>query len=78
MDEHKPTLRHRVILPAPGKIWWTAGRKHAVLLALDLGEISEDEVCRHYAMHPDELSSWRRGAVYVLPANRRRRSGREL
>jgi hypothetical protein len=41
-------------------------------LALDLGEITENEVCQRYAMHPDELSAWRRGAVYVLPAHRRK------
>jgi hypothetical protein len=62
----------RVVLPAPGNARWTAGRKRAVLLALDLGVISEEEVCRRYAMHPDELSAWRRGKVYVLPAKRRR------
>jgi hypothetical protein len=60
-----------VILPNSGTARWTAGRKRAVLLALDLDEISEEEVCRRYAIHPDELAAWRRGAVYVLPANRR-------
>ena len=73
-----PRYDPRLLLPAPGKIRWTAGRKHAVLLALDLGEISEDEVCQGYAMHPDELAAWRRGAVYVLPADRRRRAERVL
>ena len=63
----------RVVLPAPGAVRWSARRKRAVLLALDLGEISEEEVRRRYAMHPDELSAWRRGEVYLLPANRRRR-----
>jgi hypothetical protein len=63
----------RVVLPAPGTVRWSARRKRAVLMALDLGEISEEEVCRRYAMHPDELSAWRRGEVYMLPANRRRR-----
>jgi Protein of unknown function (DUF1153) len=69
---------YRAVLPALGNGRWTAGRKRAVLLALDLGEISEDEVCQRYAMHPDELAAWRRGAVYVLPADRRRRADRLL
>jgi hypothetical protein len=60
-----------VTLPNSGAARWTAGRKRAVLLALDLDEIGEEEVCRRYAIHPDELAAWRRGAVYVLPANRR-------
>jgi len=76
MDEHEPTLRHSVILPAPGKIRWTAERKRAVLFALDLGEISPEEICRRYDMHPDELSAWRGGKVYALRANRRRRFDR--
>ena len=63
----------RMVLPAARTVRWTARRKRAVLMALDLGEISEEEVCRRYAMHPDELSAWRRGEVYILPANRRRR-----
>ena len=63
----------RVVLPAPGAVRWSARRKRAVLLALDLGEISEEEVCRRYAMHADELAAWRRGEVYMLPANRRKR-----
>jgi hypothetical protein len=66
---------YRVSLPAPGNARWTASRKRAVLLALDLRVISEEEVCRHYAMHPDELSAWRQGRVYVLPAKRRRYNG---
>jgi hypothetical protein len=66
--------RWRVELPSRGNVRWTASRKLAVLLAMDLGEISEEDVCRRYAMHPDELSSWRRGAIYVLPADRRRRA----
>jgi transposase-like protein len=65
-----------VILPNPGNARWTARRKRAVLLALDLGEISEEEICRRYDMHPDELSAWRRGKVYALRANRRRRLDR--
>jgi Protein of unknown function (DUF1153) len=63
---------YRVVLPAPGNARWTASRKRAVLLALDLRVISEEQVCRRYAMHPEELSAWRRGSVYVLPAKRRR------
>jgi hypothetical protein len=45
---------YRVFLPAPGNVRWTASRKRAVLLALDLRVISEEEVC---PMHPDELSA---------------------
>jgi len=67
---------YRAVLPALGDGRWTASRKLAVPLALDLGEISEEEVCRRYAMHPDELSAWRRGKVYTLRANRRRYADR--
>ena len=67
---------YRAVLPTLGNGRWTAGRKRAVLLALDLGEISEEEVCRRYAMHPDELSAWRRGKVYALRANCRRYADR--
>jgi hypothetical protein len=63
----------RMVLPAAGNVGWTASRKRAVLIALDLGEITEEEVCRRYAMHPGELSAWRRGEVYRLPADRRKR-----
>jgi hypothetical protein len=69
-----PQGRWHVVLPSPGNVRWTASRKLAVLLAIDLGEISEEEVCRRYAMHPDELSAWRRGAVYALRADRRTRA----
>jgi hypothetical protein len=63
----------RTVLPTARTVRWTASRKRAVLIALDLGEITEEEVCRRYAVHPDELSAWRRGKVYMLPANRRKR-----
>jgi hypothetical protein len=63
----------RMVLPVAGEVRWTASRKRSGLIALDLGEISEEEVCRRYAMHPGELSAWRRGDVYTLPANRRKR-----
>jgi len=66
---------YRVVLPAAGNARRTAGRKRAGLLALDLRVISEEEVCRRYAMHPDELLAWRRGSFYVLPAKRRRYNG---
>jgi hypothetical protein len=58
-----PQDRHpRVVPSGVANIRWTPERKVAVLLALDLGEISEDEVRPRYAMHPDELSAWRGGA----------------
>jgi len=36
-------------------------------LVLDLGEISEDEICPHFAVHPDELSAEKACARGVLP-----------
>jgi hypothetical protein len=63
----------RIVLPAAGNVRWTASRKRAVLIALDLGEITEEDVCRRYAMHRDELLAWRRGQVHMLPADRRKR-----
>jgi hypothetical protein len=67
---------HRVVLPARSNVRWTARRKRAVLLALDLGEIGQEEIYRRYAIHPDELSAWRRGEVFTLPAKLRRRPDR--
>jgi len=45
-------------LPSPSTTRWTIRRKATVVAAVLGNLISLDEVCRRYALTPDEFSSW--------------------
>lgn len=47
-------------LPPADTARWVASRKIAVVIAVENGVISEDEVCRRYDLSPEELDLWRR------------------
>lgn len=46
-------------LPPTDTVRWVASRKAAVVKAVQVGAISEGEVCRRYDLSEEELDSWR-------------------
>ena len=47
-------------LPPAKTSRWVISRKRAVVTAIALGMLSEQEACDVYALSPEELSEWRR------------------
>ena len=47
-------------LPSENVRRWTARRKAAVVNAVNVGEVTREEICRRYQISIDELLSWQR------------------
>lgn len=54
--------RMAIKLPAPDRRW-TAGRKRAVVTAIEQGLLTADDARQHYALSLDELADWQRGGL---------------
>jgi hypothetical protein len=50
----------RLALPPAGTTYWVSRRKAQVVMAVERGLLSIDEVCRRYRMDPEEFALWRR------------------
>ena len=59
-EKRRNEARHPAPEPLlePG-VRWTRQRKHAVIQAIDRGQIAADEACRRYGLSTDELAEWR-------------------
>ncbi len=60
----------RVALPMPNCDRWTAARKHSVVLAIDLGYLTEREALERYGVSFQELGEWRRGRLFASREDR--------
>ena len=47
-------------LPTENVRRWTASRKAAVVNAVNVGEVTREEICRRYQISLDEFLSWQR------------------
>jgi transposase-like protein len=47
-------------LPGENVRRWTASRKAAVVNAVNVGEVTREEICRRYQISLDEFLSWQR------------------
>jgi transposase-like protein len=47
-------------LPAENTRRWTASRKAAVVSAVNVGEVTREEICRRYQISLEEFLSWQR------------------
>lgn len=50
----------RQALPPAGTKYWVSRRKAQVVMAVERGLLSIDEVCSRYRMDPEEFALWRR------------------
>lgn len=80
--ELKKLEQARADLPPVDTVRWVASRKAAIVKAVDMGAISEDEVCRRYRLSVEELTHWRdslaehgKGALLVTKLKHFRNSG---
>lgn len=80
--EMKRLEQARADLPPADTIRWVASRKAAIVKAVDMGAISESEVCARYHLSVEELTNWReslaehgKGALLVTKLKHFRNSG---
>lgn len=46
-------------LPPADTMRWTASKKHVVVIALQSGMMTADDLCRRYSLSLAELTEWR-------------------